>query len=61
MKTATQCRTYGTGKLLINEKTYPYLVEIPVAAAGLDVWSDHGVPQIAIHSAKTIIAGALPI
>jgi len=37
MKTATQCRTYGTGKLLINEKTYPYLVEIPVAAAGLGV------------------------
>ena len=36
MKTATQCRTYGTGKLLINEKTYPYLVEIPVSAAGLD-------------------------
>src|SRR5215471_14119111 len=35
--TATQCRGSGTGKSLINEKTYPYLVEIPVAAAGLGI------------------------
>ena len=37
MKTATPCRGSSTGKSLINEKTYPYLVEIPVAAAGLGV------------------------
>jgi len=37
MKTATPCRGSSTGKSLINEKTYPYLVEIPVAAAGLEV------------------------
>jgi hypothetical protein len=31
MKAAT------SGKLVTNERTHPYLVEIPVAAAGLDV------------------------
>ena len=61
METTALNRVFSTGKSVTNERTYPYLVEIPVAAAGLDVWSDHGVPQIAIHSAKTIIAGALPI
>ena len=37
MKKATQRRAYGNGKSLINERTHPYLVEIPVAAAGLGV------------------------
>jgi hypothetical protein len=37
MKTATQCRAYCVSKSVTNERTHPYLVEIPVAAAGLDV------------------------
>src|SRR5215471_21565035 len=37
MKTATQCHAYGAGKSLTNERTYPYLVDIPVAADGLGV------------------------
>jgi hypothetical protein len=37
VKTATQYRAYGTGKSLTNERTHPYLVDIPVAAAGLDL------------------------
>ena len=36
MKTAAAYRTIGRGKSLTNERTYPYLVEIPVSAAGLD-------------------------
>jgi len=45
MKTATQCRAFGAGKLLTNEKTYPYLVEIPVAAAGLNVWLNRQIME----------------
>ena len=37
MKTAAQHRTIGAGKSVTNERTYPYLVEIPVATAGLGV------------------------
>ena len=37
MKTAAHHRLIGAGKLLTNERTNPYLVEIPVAAAGLDI------------------------
>jgi hypothetical protein len=37
MRTVTQCRAYGAGKSLTNERTHPYLVDIPVPAAGLDV------------------------
>ncbi len=37
MKTAAQHRAIGAGKSATNERTYPYLVAIPVAAAGLDV------------------------
>jgi hypothetical protein len=37
MKTAAQYRAFHAGKSVTNERTYPYLVEIPVAAAGLDV------------------------
>jgi hypothetical protein len=37
MKTAAHHRIIGAGKLLTNERTNPYLVEIPVAAAGLDI------------------------
>jgi hypothetical protein len=38
MKTAAQCRAFGgIGKSVTNERTYPYLVELPIAAAGLDV------------------------
>jgi len=37
MKTAAHHRLIGAGKLLTNERTNPYLVEIPVAATGLDI------------------------
>jgi hypothetical protein len=37
MKTAAQHRIVGACKVVTNERTYPYLVEIPVAAAGLDI------------------------
>ena len=37
MKTAAQRRADGVGKSLTNERTYPYLVEIPVPAAPLDI------------------------
>ena len=37
MQTAAQHRIVGAGKVVTNERTYPYLVEIPVAAAGLDI------------------------
>ena len=37
MKTAAQHRTIGAGKSVTNERTYPYLVEMPVAAAPLDI------------------------
>jgi hypothetical protein len=37
MKTAAQHRIFGAGKVATNERTYPYLIEIPVAAAGLDI------------------------
>ena len=33
---AVQYRAIGVSKSLTNERTHPYLVEIPVAAAGLD-------------------------
>jgi hypothetical protein len=37
MKTAAQRRADGGGKTLTNERTHPYLVEIRVAAAPLDI------------------------
>ena len=37
MKTAAQHRIVGAGKVATNERTYPYLVEIPVVATGLDI------------------------
>jgi hypothetical protein len=36
-RAAAHHRIIGDGKLLTNERTNPYLVEIPVAAAGLDI------------------------
>jgi len=37
MKTAAACRNFRRGKPLTNEGTYPYLVEMQVAAAPLDI------------------------
>jgi hypothetical protein len=37
MKTSEQRQAFGVSKTLTNERTYPYLVEIPVAAAPLDI------------------------
>jgi hypothetical protein len=34
---AVQYRAFRVGKSLTNERTHPYLVEIPVEAVGLDV------------------------
>jgi hypothetical protein len=36
MKTGAAYHTFGRGKSVANEKTYPYLVEIPVSTARLD-------------------------
>jgi hypothetical protein len=36
MKTDAQHKAFGNSKSLANERAYPYLVDIPVAAAGLD-------------------------
>ena len=37
MKTAAQNRIVGVSKVATNERTYPYLVQIPVGVAGLDI------------------------
>src|SRR5215469_3347707 len=64
MKTATQYRAYGAGKPLINEKTYPYFVEIPVAAAGLDVplnrqiMKFHESRHLQMRHGRTILKGS---
>jgi hypothetical protein len=64
MKTVTQYRAYGNGKPLINEKTYPYLVEIPVAAAGLGVplnrqiMKFHESRQLQMRHGRAILRGS---
>ena len=63
MKTNTQYRAFGTNKGLINERAYPYLVDIPVAAAGLDtplnrqIMKFHESRHIQLRHGRRILRG----
>jgi hypothetical protein len=58
-----QCRAFSVGKSLTNERTLPYLVEIPVAAAGLDVplnrqiMKFHESRQLQLRHGRMILRG----
>ena len=56
-------RAYGAGKSLTNERTHPYLVDIQVAAAGLDVplnrqiMKFHESRHLQLRHGRTILRG----
>jgi hypothetical protein len=58
-----QRRAFSVGKSLTNERTLPYLVEIPVAAAGLDVplnrqiMKFHESRQLQLRHGRMILRG----
>ena len=60
---AVQYRALGVSKSLTNEITHPYLVEIPVAAAGLDVplnrqiMKFHESRQLQLRHGRMILKG----
>ena len=60
---AVQYRAIGVSKSLTNERTHPYLVEIPVAAAGLDVLLNrqimkfHESRQLQLRHGRMILRG----
>ena len=61
MKTAAEYRAFGQGKLIINERTHPYHVEFPVAAAGLyvalnrQIMEFHKSRHIQLRHGRTIL------
>jgi hypothetical protein len=60
---AVQCRAIGVSKSLTNERTHPYLVEIRVAADGLDVQLNrqimkfHESRQLQLRHGRMILRG----
>ena len=63
MKTDAQHRAFGTSKSVTNEKAYPYVVDIPVAAAGLDtplnrqIMKFHESRHIQLRHGRRILRG----
>src|SRR6516165_1106989 len=52
VKTAAEHRIVGASKVVTNERPYPYLVEIPVAPAGLDIALNRQIVQF--HKSQRI-------
>ena len=63
MKTDAQHRAFGTSKSVTNEKAYPYVVDIPVATAGLDatlnrqIMKFHESRHIQLRHGRRILSG----